>query len=241
MVLVSQGDGGKQGFSCRGKGEVPDAQAGDLWLGSPSWGPPGGPGSAGAESRAQRRPRSVSQPPLAAHGRAFRSVGPGQAIPSDCPSTGPASSNRPRRLGGPWAPQPSPRPGRSMRVLPAPAATRRQRPGPLPTSPDPPAVALAPPRLAGTTGWPADPCPFPGHALCPQAIGLRPSTRGTMCHGAARPTPRGGHCCPSHTALTAPQSGLPSPSPFWKVPESSRTLDRTLLSLPGHPTPSPSF
>lgn len=114
-------------------------------------------------------------------------------------------------------------------------------PGLSPPPPPPPAVALAPPRLAGTTGWPADPCPFPGHALCPQAIGLRPSTRGTMCHRAARPTPRGGHCCPSHTALTAPQSGLPSPSPFWKVPESSRTLDRTLLSLPGHPTPSPSF
>ena len=244
VVLVSEGDGGKQGFSCWGKGEAPDAQAGSRC----GWeAPPGAPGRARVcWGREQSSETAVIRLP-APTGRTQQS----------CQVCG-SRASRPLRLPEhrtcllklpqtPWRPMGTPAVPEAWPEQAGPPCTCRHPQAASrapPHLPAPPAAALRLPGWlgrAGTTGMPADPCPFAGHALCPQAIGLRPSTHGTVCHGAARSTPRGGHCWPSHTALTAPQSGLPCPSPFWKVPESSQTLDRTLLSLPGHPAPSPSF
>lgn len=226
---------GSRDFPVWGDREVPTPGRGPE-AGKPLRGVPGGPGSAGTESRAQRWPKTVSQPPLAARSRAVRSVGPGQAIPSDCLRTGPAPSNCPRRLGGPWVPQPSPRPGWSRLVLPVPSATRGQHLGPLPTSPAAPAAALRLPAWLGRQGGLQTPAPFPATLFVHKPWVPRSSMRGTVCPGVARSTPRGGRFCPGPTALTVPLSGLLSPSPFWKVPESWQT-GRTLLNLPGSPTP----
>ena len=149
--------------------------------------------------------------------------------------------------------QPPQMPGRPMSAPALPEA-RPEHAGPPCACHHPQAASRAPPHLpripqlqpcTSPVGWDdrvaCRPLPLPWpHSLS--------TSHGTMSFHSWNRVPRssmthtpGGHCCPGRTALTAPQTGLPSPSAFWKVLESLQTLNRTLLNLPGSLTPSPGF
>lgn len=253
VVLVSEGDGGKQGFSCWGKGEVPDAQAGSRC----GWeAPPGAPGRARVcWGREQSSETAVIRLP-APTGRTQQS----------CQVCG-SRASRPLRLPEhrtcllklpqtPWRPMGTPAVPEAWPEQAGPPCTCRHPQAASrapPHLPAPPSCSPAPPRLAGT-GWDDGDACRPLSLCRPRSLSTshwttsfhawnRVPRSGTI-HAPGRPLlaqPHGPHCPTVWPSLPFPvlegagiiaDFGQDPPQPPWPPRSLSKLPKFPLNSLP---------